>query len=92
MKPFMKGMQLGLVIGCEVVVEGTIVLDNVKDVAQSFAMLMGVIYCVNLKYPDAMKYSFEFIQRVVMKIKPDQASARVHGLRNRIWILLFCYY
>ncbi|XP_035992926.1 uncharacterized protein LOC118563151 [Fundulus heteroclitus] len=95
----MKGMQLGLLIGCEggkqgaiphevfdvaVVVEETIVLHNVKDVAQSFAMLMGVIYCVNLKYPDAMKYSFEFIQRVVMKIKPDQASARVHGLRNRI--------
>lgn len=94
----MKGMQLGILIGYEgeqgaiphdifnvaVVVEETIVLHNIKDVAHSFAMLMGVIYCVNLEYPDAMKYSFEFLQRVVMKIKPDQASARVHGLRNRI--------
>ncbi|XP_051804017.1 uncharacterized protein LOC127533931 [Acanthochromis polyacanthus] len=95
----MKGLQLGLLIGFEggqqgaipveifdvaVVVEETIVLHNIKDVAQSFAMLMGIIYCVNLKYPDAMKYSFEFLQRVVMKIKPDQASARVHGLRNKI--------
>uniref|UniRef100_A0A3Q3B443 PB1 domain-containing protein n=1 Tax=Kryptolebias marmoratus TaxID=37003 RepID=A0A3Q3B443_KRYMA len=85
----LKGIQLGLLIACEggersaiphevfdvaVVVEETIVLHNIKDVAQSFAMLMGVIYCVNLKYPDDMKYSFE----------PDQASARVHGLRNKI--------
>uniref|UniRef100_A0A3Q0RUQ9 Uncharacterized protein n=1 Tax=Amphilophus citrinellus TaxID=61819 RepID=A0A3Q0RUQ9_AMPCI len=58
----------------------TIVLHSMKDVAQSF----GVIYCVNLKYPDEMKYFFEFLQRVVMKIRPEQASARVHGLRNRI--------
>ena len=95
----MKGMQLGLLIACEgselepiphnifsiaVVVEETIVLHNLKDIAQGFAMLMGVIYCVNLEYPDAMKYSFEFIQRVVMKVKAEQASARIHGLRNRI--------
>ncbi len=72
----MKGMQLGLLIGCEggeqgaiphevfdvaVVVEETIVLHNITDVAHSFAMLMGVICCVNLKYPDTMKYSFEFL-------------------------------
>uniref|UniRef100_A0A3Q2CZC9 PB1 domain-containing protein n=1 Tax=Cyprinodon variegatus TaxID=28743 RepID=A0A3Q2CZC9_CYPVA len=44
------------------VVEETIVLHNVKDVAHSFAMLMGVIYCVNLKYPEAMKYSFEILR------------------------------
>ncbi|XP_028436319.1 uncharacterized protein LOC114557165 [Perca flavescens] len=71
----MKGMQLGLLIGYEdaerdafpkeifniaVVVEEKIVLHNIKDVAWSYAMLMGVIYCVNLEYPEAMKYSFEF--------------------------------
>ncbi|KAL7852139.1 hypothetical protein SRHO_G00179240 [Serrasalmus rhombeus] len=95
----MKGMQVGLLIGHEgalqdafprdifgvaVVVEETIVLHNLKDVACSFAMLMGIIYCVNLEYPQAMKYSFEFLQRVVMKVKPDQASARIHGLRNKL--------
>lgn len=86
----MKGMQVGLLIvgyeGAEqdafpcvvfsvtVVVEETIVLHNFKDVPCSLAMLMGIISCVNLEYPQAMKYSFEFLQRVVMKIKPDQAS------------------
>ncbi len=81
----MEGMQLGLLIGYEgdnqdafprevfnvaVVVEETVVLHNFKDVPSSFAMLLGIIYCVNLEYPRAMKYSFEFLQRVVMKIKP----------------------
>lgn len=73
-------MQLGILIGYEdakrdafphkvfdvaVVVKDTIVLHNIKDVPFSFAMLMGVIYCVNLEYPEA-KYSFKFLQRVVM--------------------------
>ncbi|KAK9535960.1 hypothetical protein VZT92_005789 [Zoarces viviparus] len=95
----MKGMQVGLLIGYEgperdavpgevfnvaVVVEETIVLHEMKDVPCSFAMLMGIIYSMNLEYPQAMKYSFEFLQRVVMKIKPEQASARVHGLRNKL--------
>lgn len=50
-----------------VVVEETIVLHNIKDVL-AFAMLMGVIYSMKLGYPNAMKYSFGFLQRVVMKI------------------------
>ncbi|KAL6481875.1 hypothetical protein MHYP_G00099550 [Metynnis hypsauchen] len=93
----MRGMQVGLLIGYEgaqldafpqesfnvaVVAEETIVLHNLKDVPSGFAMLMGIIYCVNLEYPQAMKYSFEFLQRVV--IKPDEASAQIHGLRNKL--------
>ncbi|KAJ3591396.1 hypothetical protein NHX12_009341 [Muraenolepis orangiensis] len=84
----MKGMQVGLLIGYEgewdaiphevfnvaVVAEETIVLYNLKDVACSFAMLMGIIYCVHLEYPQDMKYSFEVLQRGVMKIKPLPAS------------------
>ncbi|KAK7175567.1 hypothetical protein R3I93_002478 [Phoxinus phoxinus] len=95
----MEGMQLGLLIGYEgenqdafprevfneaVVVEETVVFHNFNDVPSSFAMHLGIIYCVNLEYPRAMKYSFEFLQRVVMKIKPDQASARVRGIRNKL--------
>ncbi|KAL6491428.1 hypothetical protein MHYP_G00017730 [Metynnis hypsauchen] len=64
-----------------VVAEETVVLHNLKDVPSGFAVLMGIICCVNLEYPQAVKCSFEFLQQVVMKIKPDQASARIHGNR-----------
>lgn len=91
----MKAVQLGLLIARKgneqgaiphnvfhiaVVVEETVVLHNLKDISQSSAMLMGVIYSVNLEYPDAMKHSFEFTQRVVMEVKAEQASERIHGL------------
>ncbi|XP_051778432.1 sterile alpha motif domain-containing protein 3-like [Erpetoichthys calabaricus] len=95
----MKGMQVGLLIGHEgvlqdtfphevfkvaVVVEETIILHSLQNVPEGFAMLMGIIYCFNQEYPQKMKYTFEFLQRVVMQIKPDQGSARIHGLRNKL--------
>lgn len=95
----MKGMRVGLLIGYDgvlnyafpleifnvaVVVEETIVLHDLRDVPSAFALLMGTIYCLNLEYPRNMKYSFEFLQKVVMKIKPDHCSARIHGLRNKL--------
>ncbi|KAL6470592.1 hypothetical protein MHYP_G00217110 [Metynnis hypsauchen] len=95
----MKGMHVGLLIGYEgalheafpleifnvaVVVEETIILHSIRDVPTGFAMLMGTIYCLYLEYPRKMRYSFEFLQRVIMKIKPEQCSARIHGLRNKL--------
>lgn len=95
----LKGMDVGLLIGHEgplhdafplevfsvaVVIEEKIILHNIRDVPTSFAMLLGAIYCLNLEYPQSMKYSFEFLQKVIMSIKPDQCSARVHGLRNKL--------
>ena len=35
---------------------------------------MGIIIILlNLEYPQAMKYCFEFLQGMVMKIKQDQS-------------------
>lgn len=95
----MRGMEVGLLIGHEghlqdafplevfhvaVVVEEKIILHDIRDVPTGFAMLLGAIYCLNLEYPQNMRYSFEFLQKVIMSIKPDQCSARVHGLRNKL--------
>ncbi|KAI9514160.1 hypothetical protein NQZ68_035624 [Dissostichus eleginoides] len=95
----LKGMQVGLLIGHEgplldsfplevfnvaVVVEEKIILHDLRDVPTGFAMLMGAIYCLNPEYPRNMKYSFEFFQKVIMTIEPDQCSARIHGLRNKL--------
>ena len=95
----MSGMQVGLLIGHEgplddafplevfnvaVVMEGKIILHSLRDVPTGFAILMGAIYCLNLEYPRSMRYSFEFFQKVLMNLKPDQCSARIHGLRNKL--------
>lgn len=95
----MGGMEVGLVIGHEgplqdafplevfnvaVVEEEKIILHDIRDVPTGFAMLLGAIYCLNLEYPRNMRYTFEFLQKVIMSIKADECSARVHGLRNKI--------
>lgn len=95
----MRGMQVGLLIGHEgplqdafpldvlnvaVVVEENIILHSIRDVPTGFAMLLGTIYCLNLEYPRNMRYTFEMLQKVIMNIKADQCSARVHGLRNKL--------
>uniref|UniRef100_A0A3B4ZT95 Uncharacterized protein n=1 Tax=Stegastes partitus TaxID=144197 RepID=A0A3B4ZT95_9TELE len=72
------------VIRVAVVVGETIILHDLRDVPTGFAMLMGAIYCLNLEYPRNMKYCFEFLQKVIMSIKADQCSARIHGLRNKL--------
>ena len=72
------------VFNVAVVVEEKIILHNMRDVPTSFVMLLGAIYCLNLEYPLSMRYSLEFLQKVIMSIKPDQCSARVHGLRNKL--------
>ena len=94
-----KGMQVGLLIGYEgllhdafplevfnvaLVVVGKIILHESRYVPTCFAMLKGAIYYLNLEYPCSMMYSFEFLQKVTMNIKPDQGSARIHGLRNKL--------
>ncbi|KAL6491359.1 hypothetical protein MHYP_G00017040 [Metynnis hypsauchen] len=54
------------VFNVAVVAEETDVLHNLKDVPSGFAVLMGIICCVNLEYPQAVKCSFEFLQRVTI--------------------------
>jgi len=95
----MKGMKVGLLIGhvgilhdafrleifgVAVVVEETIVLHDNRDVPTGFALLKGIIYCLNLEHPCAVKYTFKFLQKGIKKIKPDQCSVRILGLRDKL--------
>lgn len=62
----MKGMQVGLLIGHKrplidafplevlnvvVVVEETVILQDLREVPTGLVMLTGAIYCLNLEYP-----------------------------------------
>lgn len=69
---------------CSVVLEDQIILHDIKDFSQAVAMLMGLLYVLNIDYPKELCYTFEVIQKILMNIAADHCSARVHGLRNRI--------
>lgn len=68
----------------DIYVEGEIILDNIGSVAQASAMMLGVIYVLNLAYPKELKYSYEFIQNVLLKMDGERLSPKVLGLKNKI--------
>ncbi|KAF3836184.1 hypothetical protein F7725_028742 [Dissostichus mawsoni] len=50
------------------ILEGRIVLRKLRDVPTGFAVLMGILYSLNIDYPKGLKYTFEVIQKVIMDI------------------------
>lgn len=76
--------QFKKVVDVAVVLEEHVVVRELRDVPNGFAVLMGLLYCLNIDYPKEVKYTCEVIQKVIMDIGGSTCSARVHGLRNKL--------
>lgn len=87
-----KGVKVGIVIvrdgddiiNASVVLEEAVVLSDLGDIPNALAVLMGLLYALNIDYPKELKDTFEVIQRVLMNIGAGQCSSLVHGVRNRL--------
>ena len=67
-----------------ILVEGCSVLQNLRDVGNGCAVLFGLIYCLNLSYPKDLRYTFEFLQKVVMGLDGNKLSTKVQVLKNKL--------
>ncbi|XP_052400084.1 sterile alpha motif domain-containing protein 3-like [Carassius gibelio] len=67
-----------------IVVEGTKILQGI-DVARSCALLMGVIYALNLSYPKQLKFTFEAFQKLCLELDGQKASSKVMNLKYGIF-------
>ncbi|XP_048880258.1 sterile alpha motif domain-containing protein 3-like [Brienomyrus brachyistius] len=95
-----RGMLIGILLVAEdvkeplpasyndiaIVVEEIIVIRHLRDVPSAFVNLMGLLYILNIDYPKDLKYTFEVIQRLFMGIGLDACTARVHSLKNKLFI------
>ncbi|XP_062293697.1 sterile alpha motif domain-containing protein 3-like [Scomber scombrus] len=89
---FTKGMKVGVVmvkdgeeiIDTAVVLEEAVILSELKDIPRAIALLMGLLFSLNIDYPKELRYTFEIIQKVLMNIGGGQCSSLVHGFRNRL--------
>ncbi|KAJ8349419.1 hypothetical protein SKAU_G00245490 [Synaphobranchus kaupii] len=89
---FTRGMKVGVVmvkdgediIDTSVVLEEAVILSDLKDIPRAFALLMGLLFALNIDYPKELRYTFEVIQKVLMNIGGGQCSSLVHGFRNRL--------
>lgn len=60
-----------------VLIEGTEVLSNVPSTAAAVAMLFGLTYVLNLKYPKELKFTFEFFQKVLMELDSRKMTPKI---------------
>ncbi|XP_024133663.1 uncharacterized protein LOC112149902 [Oryzias melastigma] len=87
-----EGLKVGVVtikdgediVATSLVLEEQIILHDVKDFTQAIALLMGLLFSLNIDYPRGLRYTFEVVQKVFMDIGGGQCSSMVHGLRNRL--------
>ncbi|XP_041851007.1 uncharacterized protein LOC121646185 [Melanotaenia boesemani] len=67
-----------------IVVEGTKILE-VKDIPRCCALLMGIIYALNLSYRKELKYTFKVFQKLFLALDGLKTSAKVMSLKNGIF-------
>uniref|UniRef100_A0A8C9YHZ3 Uncharacterized protein n=1 Tax=Sander lucioperca TaxID=283035 RepID=A0A8C9YHZ3_SANLU len=79
-----EGGEIGAHDDIGIYVEGVIILDNIGSVAQACAMMLGVMYVLNMAYPKELKYFYEFIQKVLLQMDGERLSPKVLGLKNKI--------
>ena len=67
-----------------VVIEGSELLSKLGSISFGWAMLFGLIYTLNLSYPQDLKFTFEFFQKVLMNLDGNRLSPKVQALKIKM--------
>lgn len=67
-----------------VVIEGVELLSELRSVTGGLVMLFGLIYAFDLKYPQELKCTFEFFQKVLMNMEGKNLSRKVQALKIKM--------
>ncbi|XP_041832751.1 uncharacterized protein LOC121634278 isoform X2 [Melanotaenia boesemani] len=68
--------------GTAIILEGTMVMDDIKDLPDAMCLLFGLIYALNLEYPKQLKNTFDFIQRVLLSLGHQPLKPKIQSLKN----------
>ncbi|XP_062864816.1 sterile alpha motif domain-containing protein 3-like [Trichomycterus rosablanca] len=66
-----------------IVIEGTEVLRGL-DLPRACALLMGLIYALNLSYPRQLRHTFEVFQKLLLELDGLKASPKVMSLKQKL--------
>ena len=67
-----------------IVLEGVTVLQGLDNVAFATAMLLGLIYVLNLSYPQKLKATFEVLQKIIMELDGGVLSNKAQSLKTKL--------
>uniref|UniRef100_A0A3B3CY52 Uncharacterized protein n=1 Tax=Oryzias melastigma TaxID=30732 RepID=A0A3B3CY52_ORYME len=65
-----------------IILEGIEVMSELDNVPFAVAMLLGIIYTMNLNYPQELKYFFEFLQKIFLELDGIKLSHKVQVLKT----------
>ncbi|KAJ8393736.1 hypothetical protein AAFF_G00057890 [Aldrovandia affinis] len=68
-----------------IVIEGIKVLNNFGSVIMGFIMLFGLIYALDLSFPDNLKYTFEFFQKIIMNLDGHKLNTKIQQLKIKLF-------
>ncbi|KAI4811461.1 hypothetical protein KUCAC02_014370 [Chaenocephalus aceratus] len=71
-------------ISTDIVLEGGIVMENIKNFPQAVCLLFGLIYALHLDYPKCMANTLMFLQRVMLGLGTKTLSPKLLTLRNAL--------
>lgn len=66
-----------------IVLEGAVILHNLPDLAAAFACLFGLLYAMDINYPEQMRYTFEAIQNIFFELG-SRCSQRTRSLKEKL--------
>lgn len=67
-----------------IVIEGVELLNGLTSVASACALLLGLIYALNLAYPRPLHFTFEVLQKIAMQLDQHKMSPKVHNLYSKL--------
>ncbi|XP_061908169.1 uncharacterized protein LOC133653153 isoform X2 [Entelurus aequoreus] len=68
-----------------VVIEGIKVLSKVDTVIMGIIMMFGLIYALDLSFPDNLKYTFEFFQKILMNLDGQKLNTKIQQLKIKLF-------
>ncbi|KAI9535055.1 hypothetical protein NQZ68_007143 [Dissostichus eleginoides] len=67
-----------------IVLEGVTVIQDLETVAFASAMLLGLIYSLNLSYPKKLSCTFEVLQKIIMELDGWVLSYKAQSLKTKL--------
>ena len=67
-----------------IVIDGTKVLTALGNFPRACAMLIGLMYAVNLAYPKELRYTFEAFQKLFLELDCSKLSPKVTSLKSKL--------
>lgn len=73
-------------ISTAIVLEGSTVMDNVRDFPQAVCLIFGLMYALHFDYPKRMANTFRFIQTVMLGLGNKTLPPKLLTLKNKLQV------